>query len=50
MILMFQKILIRQTADYIIGVLDTEKYYPIDTLHTLNLKIKSERVMNYSKF
>ena len=37
------KILIRQTADYIIGVLDTEKYYPIDTLHTLNLKIKSEK-------
>lgn len=34
------KILIRQTADKIIGALDLENYYPIDTLHTLNLKIE----------
>jgi len=35
------KILIRQTAEHIIGVLDTENYYPIDTIHTLNLRIQS---------
>ncbi len=34
------KILIRQTADSIIGTFDDEFYYPIDTLHTLNLKIQ----------
>lgn len=32
------KILIRQTADNIIGVLDIDNFYPIDTIHTLNLK------------
>jgi len=32
------KILIRQTASKIIGVYDDQKYYPIDSLHTLNLK------------
>lgn len=32
------KILIRQTASEIVGVLDEENYYPIDTIHTLNLK------------
>jgi hypothetical protein len=31
------KILIRQTADKIIGVYDNESYYPIDSIHTLNL-------------
>jgi len=31
------KILIRQTASNIIGVLDINNYYPIDTIHTLNL-------------
>lgn len=34
------KILIRQTASEIVGVLDEENYYPIDTIHTLNLKDK----------
>ncbi|MUU77503.1 Eco57I restriction-modification methylase domain-containing protein [Winogradskyella endarachnes] len=33
------KILIRQTASEIVGVLDEENYYPIDTIHTLNLKV-----------
>ena len=32
-----KKILIRQTASKIIGVFDNEGYYPIDTIHTLNL-------------
>ncbi|MCF6359212.1 MAG: N-6 DNA methylase [Cyclobacteriaceae bacterium] len=32
------KILIRQTATHILGVLDTNNYYPIDSIHTLNLK------------
>jgi type I restriction-modification system DNA methylase subunit len=32
------KILIRQTADNIIGVFDNSNYYPIDSLHTLNLR------------
>ncbi len=32
------KILIRQTATHILGVLDTANYYPIDSIHTLNLK------------
>ena len=31
------KILIRQTATHLIGVLDVENYYPIDSIHTLNL-------------
>jgi type I restriction-modification system DNA methylase subunit len=35
------KILIRQTADNIIGVLDIDNFYPIDTIHTLNLKGKN---------
>jgi type I restriction-modification system DNA methylase subunit len=34
------KILIRQTANRIIGVFDYENYYPIDTIHTLNLKVE----------
>lgn len=44
------KILIRQTASEIIGVLDTQNYYPIDSIHTLNLKSEStdkERVLKY---
>lgn len=32
------KILIRQTASSILGMLDTDSYYPIDSIHTLNLK------------
>ena len=36
------KILIRQTASNIIGVLDDDDYYPIDSIHTLNLKDESE--------
>jgi len=32
------KILIRQTANHIIGVLDIQNHYPIDTIHTLNLR------------
>jgi hypothetical protein len=36
------KILIRQTADRLIGVLDTENHYPIDSIHTLNLRKESE--------
>ncbi|MCK9436804.1 MAG: N-6 DNA methylase [Synergistaceae bacterium] len=32
------KILIRQTATHLIGVLDIENHYPIDSIHTLNLK------------
>jgi type I restriction-modification system DNA methylase subunit len=32
------KILIRQTADYLIGVFDNGNHYPIDSLHTLNLR------------
>jgi len=35
------KILIRQTAEYIMGVMDNQNYYPIDTIHTLNLSIES---------
>lgn len=34
------KILIRQTANQIIGVFDNDNYYSLDTLHTLNLKIE----------
>jgi len=34
--------LIRQTADSILGVLDTGNYYPIDSIHTLNLNKKLE--------
>ena len=44
------KILIRQTASEIIGVLDTKNYYPIDSIHTLNLKVDSkdkERELKY---
>ena len=32
------KILIRQTATHLLGVLDNKNYYPIDSIHTLNLK------------
>ena len=31
------KILIRQTATHLIGVIDVENHYPIDSIHTLNL-------------
>lgn len=31
------KVLIRQTATHLIGVLDLENHYPIDSIHTLNL-------------
>ena len=36
------KILIRQTADRIIGVFDNNNFYPIDSLHTLNLKFGAQ--------
>lgn len=35
------KLLIRQTAAHILGVLDTNNHYPIDSIHTLNLKLES---------
>ena len=44
------KILIRQTASEIIGVLDTKNFYPIDSIHTLNLKNhndESEKKLRY---
>ena len=44
------KILIRQTASEIIGVLDVSNYYPIDTIHTLNLIDKSDNNVNDLKF
>jgi tRNA1(Val) A37 N6-methylase TrmN6 len=44
------KILIRQTANQIIGVLDIQKYYPIDTLHSLNLKSDIENKENVLLF
>ena len=44
------KILIRQTATHILGILDTDNYYPIDSIHTLNLKsdsIDKEKELKY---
>ena len=44
------KILIRQTATHILGVLDTNNYYPIDSIHTLNLKKESTEKEQELKF
>jgi tRNA1(Val) A37 N6-methylase TrmN6 len=44
------KILIRQTASHIIATLDTENYYPIDTIHTLNLKVNVADKVNTLNF
>jgi len=44
------KILIRQTANRILGVMDEDNYYPIDSIHTLNLintSIDCERELKY---
>lgn len=43
------KILIRQTASHLIGVVDKDNLYPIDTIHTLNLvrkEIKPLPILN----
>jgi len=39
------KILIRQTADKIIAVLDVNGFYPIDSIHTFNLREKDEKAL-----
>ena len=44
------KILIRQTASEIIGVYDDSNYYPIDSIHTLNLIEKNENETDILKF
>ncbi|MCF8297011.1 MAG: N-6 DNA methylase [Saprospiraceae bacterium] len=44
------KILIRQTATHILGVLDIHNYYPIDSIHTLNLKVESDDKERELKF
>ena len=47
------KILIRQTANNIIGVFDDQNYYPIDSLHTLNLRpsiVKTENSSDVLKY
>ena len=44
------KILIRQTASEIVGVLDEDNYYPIDTIHTLNLKDSIKDKKNHLSF
>jgi len=47
------KILIRQTADNIVGVFDNKNHYPIDSLHTLNLRssiVKTETTDDILKY
>lgn len=44
------KILIRQTASKIIATLDFDKYYPIDSIHTINIKVESLNIINELKY
>ena len=47
------KIIIRQTADRIIGALDTNNYYPLDSTHTINIidgSIPKESYIPFLKF